>query len=77
MAKQVCDIQAGKGMSVSQSDEHLRKATNAIKNTKWSSNYDPTREHLNFEIGKGGVVKEIFCVVILGLKNVNLNNLSL
>jgi len=59
MAKQVCDIQAGKGMSVSQSDEHLRKATNAIKNTKWSSNYDPTREHLNFEIGKGGVVKEI------------------
>lgn len=59
MAKQVCDLAPGKGMSVSQSDEHLRKARTAVKNKSWSGNYDPTREHLNFEIGKGGVVKEI------------------
>ncbi len=31
MAKQVCDLAAGKGISVSQSDEHLRKARTAVK----------------------------------------------
>ena len=59
MAKQVCDLAAGKGISVSQSDEHLRKARTAVKNKSWSGNYDPTREHLNFEVVKGGIVKNI------------------
>lgn len=59
MAKQVCDLAAGKGISVSQSDEHLRKARTAVKNKSWSGNYDPTREHLNFEVVKEGIVKNI------------------
>lgn len=58
MAKQVCDIQPAKGMSKGQSNEHLRIATST---TKWnhSANFDPTREKLNFEIGKGGVLTEV------------------
>ena len=59
MAKQVCDLAPGKGMTVSQSDEHLRKARTAIKNKSWSGNYDPTREHLNFEVTHGGIVKNV------------------
>lgn len=60
MAKQVIDIKAGKGITVAQSDEHQRRWTekgweNAIK----KGNYDPTREHLNFEIVKGGKVQPI------------------
>ena len=34
MAKQVCDLAAGKGISVSQSDEHLRKSKNSRKKQK-------------------------------------------
>ena len=58
MAKQVCDIQPAKGMSKGQSNEHLRIATST---TKWnhSANFDPTREKLNFEIGRGGVLAEV------------------
>lgn len=58
MAKQVCDIQPTKGMSKGQSNEHLRIATST---TKWnhSANFDPTREKLNFEIGKGGALTEV------------------
>lgn len=59
MAKQVCDLAAGKGMTSSQSDEHLRRAKTALKNKKWSGNYDPSREHLNFEVVKGGFVKKV------------------
>lgn len=59
MAKQVLDIHAGKGMTTSQSNEHLRNAETGERLKKWSGNYDPTREHLNFEIQKGGIVSPV------------------
>lgn len=58
MAKQVLDIRAGKGMTTSQSNEFLRNA-NGERLKRWSGNYDSTREHLNFEIKKGGVICEV------------------
>ena len=59
MAKQVCDIKAGKGMSIRQSNEHLRVGHENAYAKKIAGTMDPTREHLNFEIGRGGVVKEV------------------
>ena len=54
--KQVIDIQAGKGFTLAQSNEHLRVASRGAYIANLSNNFDPTREHLNFEVGKGGVV---------------------
>ena len=59
MAKQVCDLRAGKGMSIAQSNEHLRVGQEKAYMKKITGTQDPTREHLNFEIGRGGVVKEV------------------
>lgn len=59
MAKQVMDIHAGKGMTTSQSNEHLRNAGQGERLKKWSGNYDPTREHLNFEIRHGCKISEV------------------
>lgn len=59
MAKQVLDIRAGKGMTTSQSNEFLRNANGGERLKRWSGNYDSTREHLNFEIKKGGVICEV------------------
>ena len=58
-AKNVIDMSPGKGFTTSQSNEHLRRLADreAAKKAQW--NYDPSREHLNFEIGRGGVVKEV------------------
>ena len=56
MAKQVLDIHPGKGMTVSQSNEHLRVAFRGAYLAKLSGNFDPTREHLNFEVQKGGII---------------------
>ncbi|OWP29330.1 hypothetical protein CBG55_12290, partial [Prevotella intermedia] len=54
--KQVIDVQAGKEMSIAQSNEHLRVAINgAFKNIK-SNNFDPSREFLNFEVQDGKIV---------------------
>ncbi len=57
--KQVCDIQAGKRMTTAQSNEHLRVGDQSAFNAKRAGNLDPTRTRLNFEIGKGGIVKEV------------------
>lgn len=57
--KQVCDMRAGKRMSVGQSNEHLRIGDSSAWMANRAGNLDPTRAHLNFEIGKGGVVKEV------------------
>lgn len=57
--KQVCDMKAGKRMTVAQSNEHLRVGNSSAWNANRAGNLDPTRSHLNFEIGKGGVFKEI------------------
>lgn len=59
MAKQALDIRAGKGMTTSQSNEFLRNANGGERLKRWSGNYDSTREHLNFEIKKGGVIGEV------------------
>lgn len=58
-AKNVIDMRPGKGFTTSQSNEHLRRLADkdAARKAQW--NYDPSREHLNFEIGRGGVVKEV------------------
>lgn len=56
MAKQVLDVHPGKGMTLSQSNEHLRVAFRGAYLAKLSGNFDPTREHLNFEVRKGGVI---------------------
>lgn len=56
MAKQVMDIRPGKGMTLSQSNEHLRIAFRGAYIANLSGNFDPTREHLNFEVAKGGIV---------------------
>lgn len=57
--KQVCDIRAGKRMTVAQSNEHLRVGNSTAWNANRAGTLDPTRSHLNFEIGPGGVVKEV------------------
>lgn len=58
-AKNVIDMRPGKSFTTSQSNEHLRRLAGHEKAKKAQWNYDPSREHLNFEIGKGGVVKEV------------------
>ena len=57
--KQVCDIRAGKGITIAQSNEHLRNGQQYAYNNKVSGNMDPTRVHLNFEVGKGGIIKDV------------------
>lgn len=55
-AKQVIDFKASKGITVAQSDEHQRRwSEKGWKNAMAKGNYDPTRQHLNFEIVKGKV----------------------
>lgn len=58
-AKNVIDMRASKGFSPSQGNEHLRRLDDCERAQKARWNYDPSREHLNFEIGKGGVVTEV------------------
>ena len=59
-AKQVIDFRASKGFTVSQSNEHLRVYSDKTLNHALSiGNYDLTREHLNFEITKGGKIQPI------------------
>ncbi len=57
--KQMCEVEPGVGMTTSQSNEHLRNARNAAAQKRWKGNYDPTREHLNFEVSKGGIVTPV------------------
>ena len=51
-AKIVIDMRPGKGFSPSQGNEHLRRLDDCERAKKAQWNYDPSREHLNFEIGK-------------------------
>ena len=57
--KQVCDIRAGKRMTVAQSNEHLRIGKSSAWKANIAGNLDETRSHLNFEIGRGGAVKDV------------------
>lgn len=59
-AKQVLDMRPGKGFTTAQSDEHQRRwSERGWEHALANGNYDPTREHLNFEIVKGGKVQPI------------------
>lgn len=58
-AKSVIDMRPSKGFSPSQGNEHLRRLDDCERAQKARWNYDPSREHLNFEVGKGGVVTEV------------------
>lgn len=54
--KQVIDFSPGKGMTVAQSDEHQRNwSERGWESALAKGNYDPTREHLNFEIRNGKI----------------------
>ena len=43
-------------MSIAQSNEHLRVGSENAFKARLSENYNPTREHLDFEIKEGGVI---------------------
>ena len=50
--KNVIDMRPGKGFTTSQSNEHLRRMADKESAKKAQWNYDPSRERLNFEMGK-------------------------
>lgn len=58
--KQVMDIRASKGITVGQSNEHQRRwSEKGWNNATATGNYDRSREPLNFEIKKGGIVSSV------------------
>lgn len=60
MNKQVIDFRASKGITVAQSNEHQRnRSEKAAKEASRTGNYDPTREHLNFEVTRGGKIQAV------------------
>lgn len=56
MGKQEIDLRPQKGMTEAQSNEHLRNFSEEAYRKKKTGNFDPTREHLNFEVGRGGKI---------------------
>lgn len=58
-AKNIIDMRPSKGFSPSQGNEHLRRLDDCERAQKARWNYDLSREHLNFEVGKGGIVTEV------------------
>jgi len=50
----VVDLKSSKGITVAQSNEHLRIAKDGAYRRNISVNFDPSREHLNFEVTIGG-----------------------
>lgn len=58
--KQVADMQASTGVTTAESNEFQRR----WKDERWNragkeGNYDRTRDHLNFEVAKGGIIRPI------------------
>lgn len=58
--KQVADMQPATGITTAESNEYQRR----WKDERWDragkeGNYDRTRDHLNFEVGKGGIIRPI------------------
>ena len=59
-AKQVLDVHVSKGITRAQSNEHLRcRSEKACEYAMSKGNYDPTREHLNFEVVRGGEIRSV------------------
>lgn len=60
MAKQMLDFREGKGMTTAQSNEHQRRWNEEDWKLRIEKgNYDMTRERLNFEIVKGGIIQAV------------------
>lgn len=59
MAKQVMDLMPTKGITIAQSNEHLRNFSSEAYRRKLTYAFDPTREHLNFEVRKGGIITPV------------------
>lgn len=59
MAKQVLDLMPSKGITIAQSNEHVRNFSLEAFSRKLSYAFDPTREHLNFEVRKGGAITPV------------------
>lgn len=57
--KQSIDLRPGKQFSTALSNENLRIGDNSAWEAKIAGTLDPTRTKLDFEVGKGGVIKEI------------------
>lgn len=54
------DIRASKGITVGQSNEHQRRwSEKGWNNATATGNYDRSREPLNFEIKKGGIISSV------------------
>ena len=65
MAKQVFDCRPGKGFTTAQSNEHQRRWTEKGWNfALGKGSYDRTREHLNFEIRKGGGYRRLISLKV-------------
>ena len=59
-AKQVMDMRPGKGITAAQSDEHQRNwSERGWDHASKNGNYDRSREHLNFEIVRGGIIQPV------------------
>ena len=56
---QSIDLKPGKRMAVALSNENLRIGDDSAWEAKITGTLDPTRTRLDFEIRKGGVIKEI------------------
>lgn len=57
--KQSIDLRPGKRFSTALSNENLRIGDSSAWEAKVAGTLDPTRTRLDFEVGKGGVIKEI------------------
>lgn len=57
--KQSIDMRAGKRMPVALSNENLRIGAGRAWSANVAGTLDPTRTRLDFEVGKGGVIKDI------------------
>lgn len=57
--KQSLDMRPGKRMSTALSNENLRIGANSAWSAKVAGTLDESRTHLDFEVGKGGVIKDI------------------
>ncbi|MBP5338028.1 MAG: plasmid recombination protein [Prevotella sp.] len=57
--KQSIDMRGGKRMPIALSNENLRIGAGKAWSAKVAGTLDPTRTRLDFEVGKGGMVKDI------------------
>lgn len=57
--KQSIDMRGGKRMPVALSNENLRIGAGRAWSAKVAGTLDPTRTRLDFEVGKGAVIKAI------------------